>query len=366
LKCFRFFLIIFCLVFFAPRDASPFPGVIPYLPESSGNYVYYRDYTFERESYIGFLQYDEGTYAARYYAPASGELPADEVGILFTVDTAKSITELTGESFTTQIVTSDHIDIVNYLHDLVYEFSSRRRKIPPWTKSNTRTVFANEQLYQFGGDVVMRYDYYVPVFNLSSITSAQNQLFAVVTQGQLSSQSDVSFSAFTGMNLRGTKTTALKLSPNEAPLSVTVEDCTVLLDAQWQQPVPEMPNLLVIGDEALFTLNIFSMLPPENGSEQDASYDALDYLTRDLLLSVDGACIDIRNAVIERNAQSFKISAAYLFFEQDARVIDIKILRKKDSLAYAVTLSIFEAAYNANKAYFDRIAQNAQKALEAL
>jgi hypothetical protein len=371
----RFFLLVFGLIFFAARDARPFPGVVPYLPESSGYYVYYRDYTFERESYIGFLQYDEGTYAARYYAPANNGLLAAEVGIAFTVDTSKALTDITGEEFTTEIVTSEHIDIVNYLHDLVYEVSSRRRRISAWTKTNTRTVFANEQIFQFGGNVVMRYDYYVPVFNLTEITPPQNmnpsisgsaQLFTLVTQGQLSSQEDISFSAFTGMKPRVSKPSALNLSHNAAPRSVTVGSCVIALDAQWRQPLADMPNLLVIEDEALFAINMFSVLPPEGGSEKDAPYDALDYLTRDLLLGTNGAYIDMRSFTIERNEQLLKISAPYIFLAESGKTIDIKLLRKKDSLVYMANMTVFESAYNANRAYFDAIIQNAQKALEAL
>ena len=50
------------------------PGVEAVFPISSGEYVYYRDYTFPTETYIGFLQYDDGTLAIRYYAknPESG------------------------------------------------------------------------------------------------------------------------------------------------------------------------------------------------------------------------------------------------------------------------------------------------------
>ena len=50
------------------------PGVETVFPISSGEYVFYRDFSFPTETYIGFLQYDNTTLAIRYYAknPESG------------------------------------------------------------------------------------------------------------------------------------------------------------------------------------------------------------------------------------------------------------------------------------------------------
>ena len=38
------------------------PGTTQFIPDSAGEYVYYRDTSFTRESYIGLLMYDKGTY----------------------------------------------------------------------------------------------------------------------------------------------------------------------------------------------------------------------------------------------------------------------------------------------------------------
>ena len=108
------------------------PGVIPYLEDVSGEYVFYRDYSFKRDTYIGFLYYNETTYAARYYSPATETLPAKNLEFLFTVDASKNALEMTGERILMekcigQIEQSD-TDLINYVHDLIYEFASRRKK----------------------------------------------------------------------------------------------------------------------------------------------------------------------------------------------------------------------------------------------
>ncbi|MBQ2529281.1 MAG: hypothetical protein II547_03395, partial [Treponema sp.] len=50
--------------------AHAVPGMVQYIPDTSGEYVYYSDKSFKRTSILGFLYYDDGTYAVRYYAPA--------------------------------------------------------------------------------------------------------------------------------------------------------------------------------------------------------------------------------------------------------------------------------------------------------
>src|SRR5574344_1815344 len=98
--------------------AFALPGVKAYIPDSSGEYVYYRDYSFERESYAGFLYYDDGTYGARYFAPMDREkqLPDKSVEILFSIDPKADSVKMTGERILSTL-TPDDDDIVNYLHD---------------------------------------------------------------------------------------------------------------------------------------------------------------------------------------------------------------------------------------------------------
>ena len=42
------------------------PGITSKINDQSGQFVYYKDSSFARESYFGILIYDEGTYGVRY------------------------------------------------------------------------------------------------------------------------------------------------------------------------------------------------------------------------------------------------------------------------------------------------------------
>ena len=52
-------IFLFCSIFFVTNFVFAVPGVESFIPDSSGEYVYYRDYSFERESYVGVLYYDD-------------------------------------------------------------------------------------------------------------------------------------------------------------------------------------------------------------------------------------------------------------------------------------------------------------------
>lgn len=174
-----------------------FPGVTSLFPTASGQYVYYRDYTFPEETYIGFLQYDEGTYAIRYFSPVAknGALPIIEMYL--TVNPDIDYVDITGEKINSPISQND-TEIMNYMHDLLYEFGARRHKLNDADFYNT--VTSSEEFMQFGGDVTIDWNFFIPIFNLSTITSADGDiLLEAVTMGTLKDNNDQSFVSFCGM-----------------------------------------------------------------------------------------------------------------------------------------------------------------------
>lgn len=173
-----------------------FPGIQSLFPTSSGQYVYYRDYTYPEETYFGFLQYDEGTYAIRYYtpAPSNGALPIIEMYL--TVNTEVDYVDITGEVINSPFTAND-TEIMNYMHDLLYEFAARRHKINDADFFDT--VITSEEYIQFGGNVTIDWDFYIPIFNLHSITDENGDvLLEAVTVGALSNNNDQSFASFSG------------------------------------------------------------------------------------------------------------------------------------------------------------------------
>ena len=167
------------------------PGTTSFIPDSAGEYAYYQDTSFTRESYVGILTYDEATYQIRYFAPQDNEaiLPEKEIAILLTVDPRADVWTMTGEKIISTILPdTDDTDIVNYLHDLLYEFSARRIKADAVEDSSLQL---DQDYAQFGGNVTITFDARVPVFNIRKITDEKgNAVLDCVTIGTIKSSED--------------------------------------------------------------------------------------------------------------------------------------------------------------------------------
>ena len=158
------------------------PGFTSFIPDSAGEYVYYRDTSFTRESYVGILMYDEATYQIRYIAPQDDteKLPEKEIALLLTVDAKADFWNMTGEKIISTILPdTDDTEIVNYLHDLLYEFSARRIKADV---VETDKLIIDQDYAQFGGNTSITFDARVPLFNIRTIADEKgNKVFDCVT-----------------------------------------------------------------------------------------------------------------------------------------------------------------------------------------
>ncbi|MDE7139190.1 MAG: hypothetical protein K2O09_00260 [Treponemataceae bacterium] len=341
-------LFLFACFLFPPL-AFALPGVRPSIPDLSGQYVYYKDTTFERESYTGILCYDESTYALRYFAPMTKKKQrAKDIQILFSLDPTKNHVDLTGERIITAITPED-TDIVNYLHDILYELTARRQKAGTFTgKTESRQDYE-----QFGGRVTLHFDALIPLFNLVSITSANNKaVFSLVTAGQLVSSEDDSFFAFKGMPAVLTDKRH-QFKPKKSPASEqtyqkegTSVAQTVALDAQWKQ---SMDNLWLLGDNAILVMDVIPR--PANADET-----MLALLTRKMLLGTDHSYPDLSRLSVSTEAGQTKISNVLYKPNTESVTQDFKVLTKLgDGSVGFFTLTVFSGAYTKNKAYFQRI-----------
>ena len=341
-----------------------FPGIQSYLKDDSGQYVYYRDYTFPYEAYVGILHYDEGTYGMRFYAPnqpLEGVSPAlngetmsapKSVELLFTVNTEVSITEMTGEKFLTNITGSD-TEIVNYLHDLIYEFSARRRKLSEPVV--TGEVSSREDFSQFGGKVTMKYSFDIPIFNLKEIIDVDGKpAFQVATVGALTSSSDNSFFEFTGfpapMQDKPRSFTSTEKKPNK---KIELGNQEIKLDSQWTQAAE---NMYLLGDVAMI---MFSEFQPTEQVAAAGSQAIFDALCRNLSLGTTGSYTDWGNRKIKQGKNELEITIRTHIPQDNAVSQNFKFVTKNKAGGYSImTLTIFDNAYKNNRSYFDAIVKS--------
>ena len=359
-KIFSFFVFILVISNFI----FALPGFSSYLKDVSGDYVYYRDYSFVRESYVGFLMYDEGTYAARYFAPKTENAPAKEVKILFTVNTGKNFMELTGEKIISARE-ADDAEIVNYLHDMIYELNGRRIKAGDVNPTNV--VFSDDELFlrqgkivndefmQFGGDVKVVYDFVVPLFNVKAVYDYSGcEQFEVVTIGRLSSSEDKSFDGFVGFNeglWKNQKSKVKKYKACEAVEYKTADGQKLLLDSAWNNP---MESLWMRGDDAVAFIGSYF---------GDENID-LAFFVREMLLNPVGIYSNWKSLFVKFDNKAFDKAKSFEMtfaieqnnkLNRNFKVVSCDSASEKYSF---FVMSVYEDAYKKNSKYYNEIVKS--------
>ncbi|GMO61762.1 MAG: hypothetical protein Ta2A_08050 [Treponemataceae bacterium] len=334
--------LIFTAIFCFSSTLFALPGVTPYLPDDSGLYVFYRDASFKRTSFVGFLQYDEKNFAMRYYAPAvdtkTEKQSATSVDILFTVDPSLDFLKMTGERFLHPVANAD-TEIVNYLHDLVVELAKHRKNLPStWNKNRTQTITYSDSSDLFGTLVNMQFDCYVPLFNLRRMLgSNQKPIFELLTAGKLEGDDDNSFWDFTGFPQKDVAAhPALTLNRTQKT-------------ALWEQ---KAPTIWLLQDAAIFSANE-SAIPP---NMQTMSFNLWDYFKRLFLLSARASYTDWKKISIEQNQSMLQIFS-YRYDQKNALIYDVKILHRSPQAEklQIISLVVYKNDYDKNAAYFKKI-----------
>ena len=338
---------LFSLLIFSPLSLYALPGVDSYIEDMSGEYVFYQDETFVNQSaYVGFLYYDESTYAVRYYSPANpvNLKAAKDITLYFSVDPAAEHLTFLGEKIIGANLPDD-TDIINYLHDLFYEFTARRQKV---VLTDSKPLTTSEQ---FGGDVTITYNALIPLFNLESIRAQDGKtVVSLLTAGLLESSGDTSFTDFKGLPPlpKDTARTFKKKRGSKASAAV-FQNQSVTLDTMWDQKIE---NLWLLGENAVLSM---SEIPAagDSGITQEAFEDTL---LRRLSESSEGAFV-----VWGRRAQKSgknQITLENLFYrpENESVTRDFKILTRRQDGSYAfLTLSVYDSVYQKQKSYFTSI-----------
>ena len=340
--------------------AFALPGFTPSIADVSGEYVYFCDKTFYRTSYIGFLMYDEGTFAARYFAPSDdkAKLPAKSVEIYVTLNPKSDHLEITGEKI--GAVSPEDTEIVNYLHDIMYELSARRKKagtVEPLLSGGKNdflrdgAIKKKEDFMQFGGRVTVYYDALIPLFNIKLIEDAAGKnVFYAVAAGRLRSSSDRSFTDFTGFPEKYADNRHVFKKTAGKKMNCTLSDGQrVTLDTNWTQ---QMENVWTCKDAAFLSAGTINQAVGGTAGMTDGIPFAM---ARQLLLSMDGAYINLSDAKLAYTADSCTVESIILLPETGNVTKNFKILTSKEGGFYGFTMSVFYNIYAKHKAYFDAV-----------
>ncbi len=339
--------LLLCCTFFV----SAIPGVESKV-DFPGTFVYYRDYTYEDETYIGFLQYDAGTYALRYFSP-DAKKGAKTIELYITCDTTKDTVEMTGEKIVGEITNID-VETLNYLHDLFYELAKRRKSL---LSNFDQTVRSAEDYPQFGGEVLINYEPYIPMFGVRSILSKDKQpLFKLAYIGILNEGSE--FTDFSGLvNPQNVEAQSISIKKYAKSKKVAVETYEFALDDQWQSDgSPSAVQTWWLNNsenEPVAMISpYFVNFPPEEKT-------AVEQLKLISLISQSDSCIDFDSLAISENGKRIQISAK--MNQPDKVVRSITTFYKISETEYfALAFSADEQVYSKNERYFKKIIDSAK------
>lgn len=364
-----FFTAFLFAALFPCVNSFALPGVKNLVPDSSGQYVYYRDYSFKRESYIGVLFYDQSNYEARYFAPATESLPEKNIDLLFSVDPSKDHLELTGEYFVVP-PQQDDVELVNYIHDLLYELTARRIKLEKnplvdYSKNKLPFMEAGVKVScdyeQFGGPVQMIYDEAVPIFNLKKIVDySGNDALVLVTVGQIENSKDRTFAEFVppikkaepreAFVIKSAKKEALSLRAEVGQNSALEQK--VQADANWSLAGQ---SVWALGDSAILSFQTLA-LPADvsfSRDERTARFIRLFAVSKNYAYS-DWSALDVH-----ASASLVKISSKTYNPKNKKLITDIKTLSAAAQNFYGCfSLALYTDDYQANRGYFDKIAKS--------
>lgn len=344
----RFFvfaaLLVCCSFVFA------IPGVEPKV-DFPGTFVYYRDYTYEDETYIGFLQYDAGTYALRYFSPQAKK-GAKSIELYITCDTTKDIVEMTGEKIVGEITQVD-VETLNYLHDLFYELAARRKAL---SSKFDKSIRSAEDYPQFGGEVQINYEPFIPLFGLRSIISADKKpLFKLVYIGILNQGNE--FTDFAGLqNPQNPKKQEISIKKYAKSKKVTLENFSFALDEQWAKDENQ-------SDIQTWWLNnkeneTVAMISPYFVSFPPEEKNALEQLKLVSLLSQNDSCIDFDSLSVSENEKRIQISTKINQPEEIVRSITT-FYKITDTDYFVIAFSSEESIFSKNERYFKKIIDSA-------
>lgn len=341
---------------------------IPYfsstIADDPGEFVYYKDSSFKRESYIGILCYDDVTLQVKYYAPADkkNNLAEKEIAILITLNPQTSYMEFTGEKIISQLQPdSEDVDIVNYLHDILYEFNSHRLlagEIKDSADIYNSNIFIQDYP-QFGGQASVSYNPIIPLFNISQIKAPDGSIaLKCITIGRITSAEDKLFDNFKGLpEVKESKNKKKYKAKKEK--KYTYENQSITLGSEWDRVSSGangevFDNVFILGEDAFLSLTNI----PGEYIENDF------YFARKLLESSEDSISDLQNSYVKYDEKKHCLELYVEIINQKNNsklVKNIKLARllgvdnPLEKKYNYLSLAVFKQAYDSNAAYFKKI-----------
>lgn len=341
IKRYSIFLLILMGVLYAPLTAEVSKGKHTALAAEgtvSGDFVIYRDYSWKNPTWIGFLYYDDNTYGAMLYTPATGS----RVTILFSCESESKQLVLTGQKMISPI-TPDDTAAVNYLMTILPTLYAQRM-LPTHTSGLFAGAQSKTEDDTFGGSVTLQFENYIPLFHLKTLTNNAKGLVLELTEfGSIQSDDEPLFYAYKPPEPKPS-TEQFTLAKNRTQEPVTLYGVKLQLDSQWKKIAD---NSFLCGNTAFLMVTPLSV--PKTGGGLKPQVQLLRYFLSS-------------SPTVKALYPQTRISGTEKQFTIEQLVYDVKLqkltkdikqcIKHEDGTYLIISLTVDSAAYSAQTAYF--------------
>lgn len=313
------------------------------VPTRSGEYVIYRDYSWNTPTWVGFLQYDENTYGAFLYTPEKEA----RVSMLFSTKQSGNKMELIGQRIISSI-TQDDVETVNYLmfllpdlYRLQQDAAHRSEAVP----SIQKTVLTSGQ---FGGSVTVSFFSPIPLFGIKAIADAQARTMLDCTYiGMISQTDDSPFFRFVP-HVEKKEDAGCTLRTNPKTQDIMVDGITLHLDEQWKMIAD---NSFLMGNTAFLTVNTIDpvVFSPNPADIPTAIIRFFSRSGKNTLVCLDTQTVSYASNILTvTNTVYDKVT--------EKLSTDIKYCKKNKEGTYTmVSLTVADAVYAKYSRYFEAL-----------
>ena len=320
----------------------------------SGEFAFYRDYTFADPAWTGVLFYDEETWAVQVFFPESGK----RVASFFSVKAEGDKLSLTGQRNDPNLQNED-VPLVNYLMQVLPLLWEARHDVEiqgveASAKRGKKSIFPPEVSLQksaplFGGEAEFAFAAQLPLFGLKSVTDAAGrEVFAFESGGRISADNSDAFFAFEPVPQSARKSLA-ELQKGQG--KKTKKPKRGKKEAAEIVPVAE--NFFLVGDEAAIVTGSGNIGP----LSEKGFYAAV---AKNFLLSGGAGLLPVPQTFEWASEKRAVWLTQVLYTKDEKKLMRKRMLIKADFAGgkYSFAeVTCFESAFAQNKARFEEIAQ---------
>lgn len=342
IKRYSIFLLVLLSALYMPLAAATSKSVHTALASEgtvSGDFVIYRDYSWKNPTWIGFLYYDDSTYGAMLYTPATNS----RVTILFSCEAKNKELVLTGQKMISPITPEDTA-AVNYLMTILPTLYAQRM-LPTHTSGLFAGAQSKTEDDTFGGAVTLQFENYIPLFHLKTLTNnAKGLVLELVEFGSIQSDDEPLFYAYKPPEPKPS-TQPFTLAKMRTQEPITLYGVVLQLDSQWKKIAD---NSFLCGDTAFLMVTPLSV-PKTGGGGLKPQVQLLRYF----LSSSPTVKSMYPHARISGTEKQFTVEQLIYDVKLQKLTKDIKqCIKHEDGTYLIISLTVDSAAYSAQTEYF--------------